>query len=378
MFKITTLDKYIFGQLLLLCLMCVLIFTIVWIAPEILLDVIALVAKGQLNLVEGFLYLIYQIPEVFLYSIPAAAMIGVVFLFQRLSTSSELIAMMAGGIGFWRLSVPVLAVAVVLSTFFCFSQEVLLPNATTLKKTMSYEKKIETKDPASGYVTLSENDTSGGLARFLLYVKTPKSNENAVLDVGLETVNQDNKQQRYVASMTTGKTAFFDTENSTLNLKKGTQYSLSSEGVYTEVVPFDEKKVKVPEVLEDLMQEAGKLPIQFSTLQLAQEIQRLSALGQAEDNRYLNVRFYQRFVQPLCILVLAVVAMFLGVEKHRSARLVGLGFGALLLVVFNIVNSASTTIGAIGLMPAVIAAVLPLFSITLLGVGLVQIRQKGG
>ena len=64
-FRPTIYDKYIFKQVLFATLAAILLFTIVWIAPEMLLNTIKDILAGKTTLVNGILYLIMQLPMIF-------------------------------------------------------------------------------------------------------------------------------------------------------------------------------------------------------------------------------------------------------------------------------------------------------------------------
>lgn len=58
------------------------------------------------NLSDICLYILYQIPYVLQIALPISALIGAVYLFQRMSAANELTAARASGIGFFELILP--------------------------------------------------------------------------------------------------------------------------------------------------------------------------------------------------------------------------------------------------------------------------------
>ena len=64
MMKIKIYDKYIFTQVLINTIVAILLFTIVWIAPEMLLSTIKKVLSGVYSAKTGVLVLLYEIPQI--------------------------------------------------------------------------------------------------------------------------------------------------------------------------------------------------------------------------------------------------------------------------------------------------------------------------
>ena len=57
----TVYDRYIFNQVLITTIVAILLFTIVWIAPEMLLNTIKDVLSGKMEPSTGFLVLYYEL-----------------------------------------------------------------------------------------------------------------------------------------------------------------------------------------------------------------------------------------------------------------------------------------------------------------------------
>ena len=60
MFKISLFDKYIFKQVLVATLVCLLLFIIVWIAPETLVRIIKKLFTNVIDLKQAGMMLLYE------------------------------------------------------------------------------------------------------------------------------------------------------------------------------------------------------------------------------------------------------------------------------------------------------------------------------
>ena len=102
--KITLFDKYIFNQVLLATLVSILLFIVIWIAPEILFKVIRRTLKGVYTYPVAFQLLLYEIPQILGKALPVGLLLGSLFTFDKLSKDFELTVLRGIGISFKRIS----------------------------------------------------------------------------------------------------------------------------------------------------------------------------------------------------------------------------------------------------------------------------------
>ena len=73
------------------------------------------VLELEIEFVDFARLFLYLFPDMFLYSIPMSAMIGVTIAFTRLSTDSEILAFKASGISLYQFIPPVLFISVLIA-----------------------------------------------------------------------------------------------------------------------------------------------------------------------------------------------------------------------------------------------------------------------
>jgi hypothetical protein len=99
MFRLwSRLDRYLISQLFWIVLFTLMLFSIIWLAPDTLFKLTQYVFSGEVSVSQALLMFVYHLPAVLLQTIPVAVLLGSIFLFQRLSQNYELIAMLASGI----------------------------------------------------------------------------------------------------------------------------------------------------------------------------------------------------------------------------------------------------------------------------------------
>ena len=115
----TVYDKYMFKQIFASTFIAILLFTIVWIAPEILLRVIKHILTGETTVKTGVYILLCEIPKILGKAFPMGLLLGTLFTFDKLSKDSELTIFRAVGMSFKRILAPILVLSSII-TVLCF------------------------------------------------------------------------------------------------------------------------------------------------------------------------------------------------------------------------------------------------------------------
>ena len=115
----TVYDRYIFTQVLTTTIVAILLFTIVWIAPEMLLNTIKKVLSHEYTAKTGVMVLVYELPKILGKAFPVGLLLGSLFTFDKLSKDSELTIFRAVGMSFWRILRPLLVLSFIV-TYLCF------------------------------------------------------------------------------------------------------------------------------------------------------------------------------------------------------------------------------------------------------------------
>lgn len=107
----------------------------------------------------------YMVPNLFLFAIPMASMLGVILCFTRMGNDNELIALKAAGIGLYRMLPPVIFFAVCTSLLTGYFSTTLIPSGTTAMKKLFFQLAKEKIDQG-----LDEKKFSDGLPDVVIYI----------------------------------------------------------------------------------------------------------------------------------------------------------------------------------------------------------------
>ena len=250
--KITIYDKYIFMQVMLATIVAILLFTVVWIAPEMLLNTIKRTLAGEYGVKTAILILFYELPKILGKAFPVGLLLGTLFTFDKLSKDSELTIFRAVGLSFRRIAAPVIVLSLIV-TWMCFvTYDKLIP--------MSVNKSIALR---GGYVTTqyiyTQKDKDGIPTTAVVISKFSKDTmyNVIVLDFSKKQYT-DVHQLQNIFHAKTGKCL-----DDRWELYDLTQYKISNDGIFTDIA-------KLPKM--DILQgEAAKNAFTLMTYSVKKE-----------------------------------------------------------------------------------------------------------
>ena len=330
--KITIYDKYIFMQVMLATIVAILLFTVVWIAPEMLLNTIKRTLAGEYGVKTAILILFYELPKILGKAFPVGLLLGTLFTFDKLSKDSELTIFRAVGLSFRRIAAPVIVLSLIV-TWMCFvTYDKLIP--------MSVNKSIALR---GGYVTTqyiyTQKDKDGIPTTAVVISKFSKDTmyNVIVLDFSKKQYT-DVHQLQNIFHAKTGKCL-----DDRWELYDLTQYKISNDGIFTDIA-------KLPKM--DILQgEAAKNAIKL-----------LKKEGLDEEYRYMLNKYLQRFFHPFVCVLLAIMGTLLGFSKPREQRLIGFTIAIGCIFLYYITLPFFDLLAEKGVLHPFITAIFPPFA----------------
>ncbi len=350
-FKLSLLDKFVLSQVFGATLVCLVLFIIVWIAPETLFKVIKKVLNHEVTVLIGFKLLILEIPKVLAKAIPVGILLGSIFTFDRLSKNSELAILRGIGISFNRIMLPVICFGVVLSAFCYIVNDKLVPIASN--------KLGESRGGGSHFVYILENKD-----------KTPKQNiivSNFAPGVLYDIIVMNFSNEKY-SDVTTFKSIIFAPiaypKNDAWYIKDATRYDIDEDGIYHNVEKLPEYKIltdsnQAQEVYNLMLNTTRKERV-FTNHQISKYAKLLKKANFSDEYRYFKAKLYQRYLHPLTCILFAIIGCLLGFAPPRSQRLIGFTIAVGMIFGYYITLPFFDLLAQKAVLPPFICAVLPI------------------
>ena len=352
----TVYDRYIFNQVLITTIVAILLFTIVWIAPEMLLNTIKKILAHEYTVKTGVMVLIYELPKILGKAFPVGLLLGSLFTFDKLSKDSELTIFRAVGMSFWRILAPLLVLSLIV-TYLCF---------------VTYDKWI-----AYSCQKLQEIKGGSSLTQYI-YTKKDQNNhpEQAVIVsrfyqgemtnvIVLNFSKQVFDDLHGLTNILTAETGYkgVDAEGKpSWVLKNVTDYDINEDGIFKSITKKDRVDILNGEDANDaytIMLNSTKRDRDINNQDLKHYVNLLKKANLDEDYRLMYNKYLQRFFHPFVCVLLAIMGCLLGFSKPREQRLIGFTIAIGCIFVYYITLPFFDLLAEKGVLPPLITAAFP-------------------
>ena len=352
----TVYDKYIFNQVLMTTIVAILLFTIVWIAPEMLLNTIKKILEGELTLKTGVMVLVYEIPKILGKAFPVGLLLGSLFTFDKLSKDSELTIFRAVGMSFSRIIRPLVVLSLIV-TILCFiTYDKLIPyscaklkninNKTSVTQYIHVKKDINEHPKQAIVVSLFVNET--------MFNVIVLDFSQQVFD-DLHAIKNISVAKNAVLGMTPkGEPAWV--------LNYITSYEINEEGIFKIITHKDKDYILIGDEAKEaytIMQYSTYRDRDINNKNLKQYVNLLKKQKLDEDYKLMLNKYYQRFFHPFVCVLLAIMGALLGFSKPREQRLIGFTIAIGCIFIYYITLPFFDLLAEKGVLPSLITASLP-------------------
>jgi len=308
-----------------------------------------------------FVYYINFIPYFANFFSPLFIFISVIFFTSKLTSNSEIIAILSNGISFHRLMYPYFLSALILAIFSFYLTAYVIPNAN--KERIDFEYKyIDSK-----YTSTSTNIHKQILEGTFIYVK---SYDN-IRDVGYNFTIEKFKNKELVSKLT-ANTMAWDSITSSWKLKD----------YYIRDYSTINRKVKSGEAIDtviNLYPKDFKIRLKsiekMTTPELKSFIEELRLKGDDRLDTYL-VEKYKRIAFPFSTFILTLIGVSLSTKKRRGGTGVNIGVGLALSFIYILFMQVFGELSKAGTMPSMLGVWIPNIIFLIIGLILYLLAPK--
>jgi lipopolysaccharide export system permease protein len=301
--------------------------------------------KGAYDLTAIFTYLALTSPRVCYELVPAAALLGSLFVLGAMGNNRELIAMRAAGVSVLGIIQSVLVAGAILTLFSFFIGELIAPTA---------ESKAQLFRATAQNQQLVSNAKYGlWLREDNKFINVRKLESNGELaDISLYELDSENE---HLQTITHAQKAIYLQNEQQWRLENLVQSQIS-----TEKMQANSKTEQIWQTMiaPDLVKLAVVNPDNLSLIDLAQYIQFLK--GNQQKSQTFELAFWGRVVNPFVTFVMLLVAtpFVIGVKRGvnvGSRMMIGIVIG----MSFNILDKIFGHVGLIYDFNPLLIAIFP-------------------
>lgn len=296
-------------------------------------------------------YYLWFLPVVLQQTIAIAFLIGALLAYAGLNTHNELIALRAGGLGFWKLARPALTLVLMVAALMFYLNESYIPRAEARARSIKQDHFTLEADRKKDRSVIRNLSFYGMNNR--LYFIDSFNPETATLS-GITIIGFDgdqNMKEKIVAleGIWTGIAWKFKQCNITPFKTAG--------GSPTKIKIYDEKLMDIKESPEDFRRQ--RQSVKYMNLrQLHDYIQRFENSDARRAVENLKVDLHARIAYPFSPVIILLVGLpLVMMSGHRRAQtFTALGMAVVIGFLFYVLNAVGLAFGKGGLLPPVVAA----------------------
>ncbi|CAG37312.1 LptF/LptG family permease [Desulfotalea psychrophila] len=288
-------------------------------------------------------------PNIFLYTLPMASMLGITICFSRLSTDMELLALKAGGISIYKILPPVFLVASAITLIAFYFSTQLIPASELAMKKLSYQILKEKID--QGIQAHKFTDAMGDIVIYVDKVDKETGDWHNVWVSDMRGVKQPTITMARSGSMKSNSKQM----SITIKLTDGSLHRPEEQG--TEIITFKDYTINMP------LETGGKniFMLHKRLLSMPELLEQAKRWGNESKKRgriYL-IEFHKRLILPIGCLMLSFLALPLGLQARPGKKAIGIPVGLGIFIVYYILHTVGKELAEAGTVPLIPALWLP-------------------
>ncbi len=374
---IPLLDRWILSQLIPPLFFSISAFTVVSVSVGVMFDLVRKIVEFDLPINIALNILILKLPSFVVLSFPMATLLASLLTYSKLSSNSELKALRAIGISIYRIILPSLLLALVMTCLtFVFNNDIVpYSNSkaefvlrSSLGKSISIEKGEDIIYSRKGNITDSDNNKVSHSLTHIFYAKDYTDgfmNDVKVLDLSKSGFTQ----------VLTAEKASWDSSIKKWEFLNGKLLLFSAKGDSTitkfdsYLYPFNTGPIKVASIPKDAndmtLSEASK------ALQIYKDTSNI------KEVRRLKVRIQEKFTLPMACIVFSLIGSSLAsIPNSKTNGTQGFGISIILILFYYILSFTFSSLGVKGSISHISAAWSPVLISSFMGIMLMRHANK--
>ncbi|MCR5347451.1 MAG: LptF/LptG family permease [Fretibacterium sp.] len=329
----------------------ILIFTLIFVAGDLLFQAAKLVIEKGISLGVVMRLFFYRLPEVVAMTLPMSSLLATLLGMSTLAAGSELIALKSLGIPFSRVLRPIVIASVLVSIIALSFNETVVPFTTiAADRLMRYEILKNQASAVQEKVFLRIEE--GGSLRRVLYVDQLDTKKGVMSGIMMHEFEDD----RLVRTLTAVDGLWRENQ---WWIEDGRMYDVNPDGEVSLLLRFERQKLGL-NLSPDQLRMSTRKPSNMSAYELWSYIRQAGAVG--ADMSKLWVMFHLKLAVPWACVIMAVLGAGFGASRRgRSGSGVGFGISVVIVFAYYVVMSMCRALGEAGAILPVLAGWGPNF-----------------
>ncbi len=285
----------------------------------------------------------YLFPNIFLYSLPMSALLGITIGFSRLSSDSEILAFKASGISIYQILPPVIIVAAMIALFTSYFSIKLIPLSEISMKQLTYQL---LKEKISEGV--KEHVFTEALGEVVVYIDKVDKTTGEWQNVWVSDTRGVENPTITMASTGT-MTSTISNMMVSIALRNGSLHRPGNESA--QIVEFELYQINIP-----LKPPTGRATALKRTALSMKDLQEEARLAKKDsDKKKYLIEAHKRLVLPVGCLIISLIGLPLGLQARPGKKAIGIPAGLAIFVLYYVFFTVGKTLAEEGVLPVPLA-----------------------
>ncbi len=346
-----TLFRYIINEIWPTFLASLLVFIFIMVAAR-MLSITELIVTRGVGITRVLGMVLYLLPDILTFALPAVTLMSVVVAFLRLSADNEIIAMKSSGISLYQMLPPVLVFSFVVFLMGLAISVFAAPWGNRAFKDLLFKVAESRAD-----LGIKERIFCEPFDNLVFYVNSFSRQERTLKDIFVVDRRDEEVTNTIVAEE--GRMIVQpDQRIITIYFAKGTIFAVEKSMNTARTIKFNTYGLTIG--LKDVMKDLAsrqKAPHELSVAKLIQEIQTVPK-GDVQRSRMMR-ELLEKFSIPLAVLFMGIIGVPLGAQMRARGRTAGIGVSLAVFSIYYICLMVVRSISSSGSVPPAVGVWVP-------------------
>jgi lipopolysaccharide export system permease protein len=323
-----TLHKYIFNEIWPTFLVSLFVAVFIVLATR-MLSLIELVLNRGAHPGQMGMMVLYLVPDIVVFALPAATLMAVLVAFLRLSADSEIIAMKASGISLYQMLPPVVLLSLGAFVIALFINGFAVPWGDRSFKDLLFQIARSRAD-----LGIKERVFSEPFDNVMFYVNQVSGHDHVMKNVFV--VDRRDKTETSTIVAKEGKIlANPDKRSITLEFKDGTIFVVDKNLVSARTIRFDTYDLHIG--LQDIMAALQSRRKHASEMRISELLEGIEKGGPKTRlyNR-MKIKLYEKLSVPVAVFIMGLIGVPLGARLKMRGRSTGVGISLAVFLAYYV------------------------------------------
>ena len=321
--RISLLERYLISEITPILLFTIVIVTVVAESIGISFEQFSFLLTEQISFGTLIYLHILKLPEFIVLAVPIAILMTTIFVYNKLSITSEIIALQSCGISLYKLICPAIHLSLILSLILFIVNEGIVPisnykAAITLEEVMN----VNRWDLKSDHIVYKElanrNDEQisdkNNYLKYFFY--SERFSDGKMQEVTL--LIRDNRGLKVIIK---SKFAEWNEGNKYWFFYNGVKSIINPDGSYGQGIKFDEIRLNLSNISRQFQLDREKLDHrEMNIFQIYQRLLVAKKAGDIPNLIKLQVNLQKRFTLPISCAVLAFLGAAIGINLQPRIK----------------------------------------------------------